>query len=89
MQNRPWKKIVIDHGDKTVNAFRGNTAGFPGGQFKNLVRSVKLWEPKFSDSLLSEVKMLNTRTYVEQASTHARYGFLKKLNSSTKSWEHA
>ena len=37
-----------------------------------------------ADSLLSEVKLLNTRTYVEQASSHARYGFEKNSTPPRK-----
>ena len=37
-----------------------------------------------ADSLLSEVKLLNTRTYVEHVSNHSRYGFEKNSTPPRK-----
>ena len=76
------ENIVIGNKDESVNTFR-ESLHEPGRQLKfSQVR--KTLGIENADSLLSEVKLLNTRTYVEQASSHARYGFEKNSTPPRK-----
>ena len=76
------ENIGIGNKDESVNTFR-ESLHEPGSQLKfSQVR--KTLGTENADSLLSEVKLLNTRTYVEQASTHARYGFEKNSTPPRK-----
>ena len=76
------ENIGIGNKDEYVNTFR-ESLHEPGSQLKfSQVR--KNLGTENADSLLSEVKLLNTRTYVEQASSHARYGFEKNSTPPRK-----
>ena len=76
------ENIGIGNKDESVNTFR-ESLHEPGRQLKfSQVR--KTLGTENADSLLSEVKLLNTRTYVEQASSHARYGFEKNSTPPRK-----
>ena len=76
------ENIGIGNKDESVNTFR-ESLHEPGSQLKfSQVR--KTLGTENADSLLSEVKLLNTRTYVEQASSHARYGFEKNSTPPRK-----
>ena len=76
------ENIGIGNKDVSVNTFR-ESLHEPGSQLKfSQVR--KTLGTENADSLLSEVKLLNTRTYVEQASSHARYGFEKNSTPPRK-----
>ena len=76
------ENIGIGNKDESVNTFR-ESLHEPGRQLKfSQVR--KTLGIENADSLLSEVKLLNTRTYVEQASSHARYGFEKNSTPPRK-----
>ena len=76
------QNIGIGNGEESVNSFReslqknGNQIQF-SQMLKNLGNSI-------ADKLLSEVKLLNTKTYVEQASNNARYGFEKNSTPPRK-----
>ena len=76
------QNIGIGNGEESVNSFReslqknGNQIQF-SQMLKNLGNSI-------ADKLLSEVKLLNTKTYVEQASNNARYGFDKNSTPPRK-----
>ena len=76
------QNIGLSHRDESVNTLRKSLQK-PENQIqfsqmlKNLGNSI-------ADKLLSEVKLLNTKTYVEQASNNARYGFEKNSTPPRK-----
>ena len=76
------ENIGIGNKDEAVNTFREllheTRSQLKFSQFRKTLGNEN------ADSLLSEVKLLNTRTYVEQASSHARYGFEKNSTPPRK-----
>ena len=76
------ENIGIGNKDESVNTFR-ESLHEPGRQLK-FSQVSKTLGIENANSLLSEVKLLNTRTYVEQASSHARYGFEKNSTPPRK-----
>ncbi len=76
------ENIGIGNKDESVNTFR-ELLHEPGSKLK-FSQFRKTLGNENADSLLSEVKLLNTRTYVEQASSHARYGFEKNSTPPRK-----
>ena len=76
------ENIGIGNKDESVNTFR-ELQHESGSQLK-FSQFRKTLGNENADSLLSEVKLLNTRTYVEQASSHARYGFEKNSTPPRK-----
>ena len=76
------ENIGIGNKDEPVNTFREllheTRSQLKFSQFRKTLGNEN------ADSLLSEVKLLNTRTYVEQASSHVRYGFEKNSTPPRK-----
>ena len=79
---RALGNIGIGNGDESVNSLRESLQE-PGSQlqFSQLRKSIG---NKIADNLLSEVKLLNTITYVEQAGNNARYSFEKNSTPPRK-----
>ncbi len=76
------ENIGIDDGNESVNSFQESLSNPDNElQFSQLL---KIFGKKIAYNLLSEVKLLNTKTYVDQASNNARYSFEKNSTPPRK-----
>ena len=76
------QNIGIVNGGESVNSFRESVPKHGSQlQFSQIRNNLG---DEIADSLLSEVKLLNTITYVEQASNNARYSFGKNSTPPKK-----
>ena len=76
------ENIGIEQSDEFINSF-DKSLQEPGIQFQ-FSQMRKSLGNKIADNLLSEVKLLNTITYVEQSSNNARYSFEKNSTPPRK-----
>ncbi|MBG55803.1 MAG: glutamate synthase [Deltaproteobacteria bacterium] len=76
------RNIGIDNGNESVNSFRESLHNPESQlQFSQLLKNLG---GKITENLLSEIKLLNTKTYVEQATNHERYSFEKNSTPPRK-----
>ena len=79
---RALVNIGIDIENESLNSFLKSLKE-PESQIQ-FSQLLQYFGNTIADKLLSEVKMLNTKTYVEQASNNARYGFEKNSTPPRK-----